>query len=79
MAKVKTPLLSFSARGTIGGSLTFQRTLQGVKVYPYKKPTDRRSPSQLLRRSYFQTAITWWHTLTSSEQAEWTAYGNEDC
>ncbi len=71
MAKPKTPLLSFGARGTIADSLTFQK--RGLATIARKKPIPEnpRSVAQLAQRQVYHDAISAWHALTAEEKEAW--------
>ncbi len=71
MAKPKSPLLSFGARGTIADSLTFQKRGRSgiVRVKPI--PTDPKSPAQLAVRQRYKEAVASWNSLTLQEKEAW--------
>jgi hypothetical protein len=73
MAKVRGPLFSFDASGTVAGLLTFNPTRT--------TPTARRAPrssappsaAQIVMRQRCRDAAASWHALTAPERAAWTA------
>ncbi|MBA7591601.1 hypothetical protein ES708_33761 [subsurface metagenome] len=71
MAKPKSPLLSFGARGTIADSLTFQKRNQGTIARTKPIPTDPKSPAQLAQRQRYRDAVDAWHALTPAEKEAW--------
>jgi len=78
MAKLKGPLFSNDAHGTLGGVLTFSKRKLVKQVRFQKKQKDRITASRTTQRSYFTMAVSWWHKLTETEQEEWTSIGRED-
>ena len=76
MAKLTGPLFSLNAKGSIGKELTFTDRRSGAQVRFQKKQTDISTPSRVINRGYFKTAVGWWHILTPSEQLEWKWEGN---
>lgn len=71
MAKLKNPLLSLRASGTLARVLTFL-TRQGTDMVE-KKPEliDVQSVPQLAWRHMFNKCVDLWHTLSAAEKAEW--------
>ncbi|MBA7586890.1 hypothetical protein ES708_28897 [subsurface metagenome] len=64
MAKTKSPLLSFGARGTIADSLTFQKRNQGTIARTKPIPKDPYSLAQAYQRWDYQDYAYLW-TLQS--------------
>ncbi|GAI07170.1 unnamed protein product, partial [marine sediment metagenome] len=73
MAKLKTPLLSFNARGTLAKILSFR--LKGKQTIIEKKPIlkDAKSFSQLSWRHMYQKATALWNALSTDEKKTWEA------
>lgn len=71
MAKPKSPLLSFGARGTIASSLTFQKRGRTTIVRTKPTPTDPESSSQLARRQVYRDAVADWNALSPAEKESW--------
>lgn len=69
MAKLKAPLLSFGATGTVGQALTVSRW-KGLSVAK-RVPThpDAKTAAQLVQRELYSHARDYWHTLTLGERA----------
>lgn len=64
MAKVKSPLMSFSASGQIAKSLVFA-TWKGIAdVRQYVIPANPRSTDQVTQRGYLTAAVAAWHAFT---------------
>ncbi len=64
MPKVKGPLHSHDAQGTIGKTITFRR---GGIVTRYHKPTDRKTVAQLSARQAFRDMVAY---MLTKEQAD---------
>lgn len=79
MTKLKGPLFSLDAHGTLGGVLTFSKRKIVKQVRFQRKQKDRVTASRTTQRGYFQTAVSWWHELTATEQNDWAAIGRGDC
>lgn len=76
MAKLKKPLLSLEAKGTLGDSLTFQHR-KGIDFVREKPiPAQPRSLAQMYQRWQYQDYIAWWHTLSVAEKAGFRAEGS---
>lgn len=75
MAKLKNPLLSLKASGTIAKVLTFVRR-GGVDLVE-KKPEikDAQTAAQLYHRNMFSLCKDLWHTLSAAEKAVWESQG----
>ncbi|MBA7589265.1 hypothetical protein ES708_31346 [subsurface metagenome] len=71
MAKPKSPLLSFGARGTIGGALTFQKRGRTTIVRQKPIPENPRSEAQLAQRQKYKEAVASWHSLTPEQKEAW--------
>jgi len=68
MAKVKTPIISLSAKGSLAGSTTFQKrhSLSIVRSKPL--PSQPDSLPQIYQRWDFQDYIIQWHNLTQAQK-----------
>lgn len=76
MAKVRAPLLSFSASGQIAETLVYF-TWKGINaVRQYVIPTNPRSALQIVQRGYFSDAVDEWHETkyTAADIAAWNRY-----
>lgn len=60
-------------RGKLGGSV-FSRNKSGAIVRVYTKNTDRRSDSQIDRRSRFGNVASLWASLSASIKSNWNQY-----
>ena len=71
MAKVKGPLLSLSASGTIGDSMTFGKW-KGVNTVRVKgTPTNPNTAAQLTQRTAFANAVASWKAQDQTTQTDW--------
>lgn len=68
MAKVTGPLFSMTASGKLANAIVFMswRGIQDVRMY--KKPTNNRTPNQIITRAFFSTAVTNYHALSTADQ-----------
>lgn len=80
MPKVRGPLFSVLARGSLGEILTYQGRPGGAAVYPYSKPGSRvkkhalPSASQALIRGYYREAVEHWQILSEAEKQQWNDF-----
>jgi len=73
MAKVKGPLFSPGAHGTIGDVITFQDGVAGPRAMLVPKHGDAFSTGQSRQRVSFQAAASQWKSLGASAQAAYEA------
>ncbi len=71
MAKPKSPLLSLGARGSIGGTLTFQKKGRATIARQKPIPTDPKTDLQLAQRQVYREAVAAWNALTPEEKEAW--------
>lgn len=71
MVKLKNPLMSLKASGSLSRAITFLRR-RGVDLAE-KKPEiiDAKTPAQLSWRHMYQKAVALWHLLSAAEKQEW--------
>ncbi|MBA7572006.1 hypothetical protein ES708_13780 [subsurface metagenome] len=71
MAKLKKPLLSLQAIGSLAKSISFRRS-RGKNIAG-KKPEvpDAKTLAQLSWRHMYQKAVALWHALSDAEKQEW--------
>lgn len=74
MAKTHGPLMSLSAHGTFGKTLTFQRRAGTHAVFLPKSPYDPKSERQLAIRDYIANGVSYWQNLGSAYQALWGGF-----
>lgn len=76
MAVLKMPLLSGSAHGTIGKTLTFEHKKGTNYVKRYQKPPQSQTTDQIIRRNRFRTACIVWQALTAAQKNLWGHFIN---
>ena len=78
MAKLKGPLFSLAASGTIKKILTFQERFSGAVAYLYRKPGDVKpftpSAAQTEIRDWMTAAVAAWKALEPAERGQWNDY-----
>ena len=74
MAKLKGPLLSANAHGSIAKRITYSKRNTGNQVRFQHANKDTNSADQQTQRGLFLEAIGKWHELTSDEQEDWNEY-----
>ncbi len=73
MVKLRNPLLSLDARGTISSAITFVRR-RGQHIAERKPiPKDAETSEQLSWRTMFQLCRDLWHTLSPAEKQNWNS------
>ena len=77
MAKVTGPLMSLSAAGSFGDTITFGKW-KGIQYARIKStPTNPNSVNQQAQRTLFQNAVAGWQALTEQVKGNWTARAAE--
>jgi len=76
MVKLKGPLLSESAHGSIAKAITYSKRRTTNQVRRQRAQKDKMTPGREIQRSYFQKAATWWLQLTSDEKLAWKEVSN---
>ncbi|MBA7532642.1 hypothetical protein ES705_24868 [subsurface metagenome] len=71
MVKLKNPLLSLRASGTLGRALTFVRRRGRNIVEGMPTPTNADSPAQKVWRPMFSKCVDLWHLLSAAEKLAW--------
>jgi len=69
MVKVKGPLFSLGAKGSLGRAISYRKQPFGAQVEKKPKKRDLKSASQLSRRGLFLGAVGYWNSLSDEEQA----------
>jgi len=77
MPKVTGPLFSITARGTIGGALTYKGSTAGARVEGVPRPKDKRSANQVSWRGEFQNAASNWRAASNEIKAICVGRGEE--
>ncbi|RQW06440.1 hypothetical protein EH223_02330 [candidate division KSB1 bacterium] len=77
MAKVKGPLLSLSASGTIGDAMTFGKW-KGIPTCRIKStPTNPNTANQQAQRTTFGNAVASWKAQDQTTQDSWNTRARE--
>lgn len=63
MAKIKNPLHSMTAHGTVGDQITFRETMHGAVATRYPKHTPSASDDQEARREQYRDGCAAWQIL----------------
>ncbi|GAJ21836.1 unnamed protein product, partial [marine sediment metagenome] len=71
MTKLKNPLMSLKASGSVAKTLTFLRRKRVNIVEKTPEIKDVRSLTQLSWRHMYQKAVALWHALSAAEKADW--------
>jgi hypothetical protein len=71
MAKVKGPLMSLGASGTIGGAMTFS-SWKGIPTARIKgEPTNPNTAGQQAQRTTFTNAVASWKAQDAALHTDW--------
>ena len=76
MSKLKTPLLSLGATGTVADSLTFTRRRRTDIVQEKPIPSDPMTLPQMYQRWDYQDGISYWQTLTNAQKQVYKSAGS---
>ena len=71
MAKVKGPLMSVSASGSIANTLTMLRASARNIAKKKSQPGSPPSAAQLARRAFYRQAANDWSALDANAKAAW--------
>jgi hypothetical protein len=66
--KVKGPLFSADAKGTLANIITFQGGFGGQRAQVKPGHRDAQSGAQLTQRAKFEEGRSFWHTLNEHEK-----------
>lgn len=75
MAKIKSPLCSVSASGSIAGRITYRATRAGAVAQSPAIPTGAATDAQAYQRQRMRDARAAWNALDAALLAEWEALG----
>lgn len=75
MAKTKTPFLSLGSQGSIGNSITTQRSPGSTIIRQKPHPTDRYTLPQAYQRWLYQDYAHWWALQSIPTQRQYAADG----
>jgi len=71
LSKLKLPLFSLEAHGSIGNALTIQGHNRGSFARKKPIPTDPKTDLQLAWRQVYRDAVASWNSLTAEEKEAW--------
>ena len=71
MAKVKGPLFSLNASGSVGDLMTFSARISGPQVRYQKKQKDVITGARTEQREFFKEAVEAWNALSEEEKEEY--------
>ncbi|GAJ13192.1 unnamed protein product [marine sediment metagenome] len=71
MSKLKLPLLSLGASGSISGAITYLKRMSRQIVEKKPELKDAKTEAQLEWRHMFNKVVALWHALSPEEKAEW--------
>ena len=74
MAKLKGPLFSNEASGSMGPRLTFSQRKSGQQVRFQKAQVDVITTDRTTQRDYFALGYAAWNTLNAAEQKQWNDF-----
>ena len=74
MAKIKGPLLSNEASGSIGPRLAFSQRKSGQQVRHQKAQKDLTTAGRTVQRDYFIEAYGKWNSLSAAQQKQWNDF-----
>jgi len=76
--KLKNPLMSISASGSIGKHITYSNRKNENQVRWQKKQVDYVNPTRSYARGNFKIASDWWALLTPTQKLMFDEYTKED-
>lgn len=79
MAKLKGPLFSLIAHGSLGPRLVFSQRKRVSQVRFQRPQKDYTNTARATQRGYFSMSMGWWSELNATEKAEWLVLGRTDC
>jgi hypothetical protein len=77
VAKVRHPLHSISASGSVGGVVTFRNTKAGAVVTAKPKSYKAETPAQLVQQARMKAASATWKTLNAADRKSWQTVGKK--
>ena len=76
MPTVTGPLLSVSASGSVGRTITFRKTTRGHVARKWSKPTGTATADQLTVRDRTKTIAQAWLTVSPEDRLTWQPLAN---
>lgn len=74
MVKIKAPLQSATASGSLKLGLTFSRRSSGQQVRRQRGQADVTTSARTTQRGYFNEAVEKWNSLSAGEQGQWNDF-----
>lgn len=71
MVKIKGPLFSLGAHGSLGKELTYSKRASGHQARKYNKPTVPPSPAQRGQRRLTEFLVAQWQNMTEGQKLSW--------
>jgi hypothetical protein len=71
MAKIRNPLNSISASGSIGERLTFSQRKSGQQARFQKKQSDKITTKRITERALYSSAVLGWNGLDTMLKENW--------
>jgi len=71
MAKVRGPLLSQTAQGSIHKNITFSVRKSGQQVRFQNKQSDVITSARIFHRSNYRLSVNAWNILNDAEKLDW--------
>lgn len=71
MARIKGPLMSITASGSLAGTLVFRQTARGAQAQAMPTSQPPATPAQAACRADFKAAADAWRTLDAETRADW--------
>ena len=71
MVKLKGPIMSLEAHGSIGKILTFSERGSGSQTRKYTKPLKTASPKQRAQRRLTEFLVAQWQNMTENQKNTW--------
>jgi hypothetical protein len=75
MAKVRSPLFSLAASGSIGGLISFRSNKERATARLKPRSQPQQSEGALLNQQRMKNAAAAFSSLTQAQQIEWSALG----
>lgn len=72
MAKLKGPLFSLGAHGSVGPRLTFSSRTSGSQVRIQRAQKDYENTARQTVRDAYRWGIILWNSMPDAEKAYWT-------
>ena len=76
MAKLKGPLFSNRASGSIGPCLTFSQRRSGQQARRQRKQKDKITDDRTIERNFYTEAVAHWNQLIDFEKEQWDIFNN---